>query len=446
MKVLTAKWVVPITSPPFEDGAVVFDGDSIVALGDKREILEEFPNASIEDFGDAAILPAFINCHSHLELSAMRGFLDNVEENFIEWLLKLTNSREVQSEADRELSAIFGATEGARSGISFFADIARFGKASFSALKTVGLRGITYQETEFSPSDQTAKVDFAKLAEKIENLCENETEIVKVGISPHAPYTVSPKLFELIAEYSLEKNLAVSIHAAESTNEELLMRNGNGVFADYFDKQNISWKTPETSTIKYLAKLGVLQTKPLLAHCVNVDEEDLDLISKSDSSIAHCPKSNAKFCHGIAPLGGFLNRNLRVGIGSDSVVSNNTCDLIEEVRFASLLSRTKNFHVTAEQSLRLATIDSARAVGMEREIGSLEVGKKADFAIVSFANTSQMPIFDVYSAIVFASSAQDVKATIVAGKTIYENGVVSTVDENEIKAKILELANKIKTN
>ena len=192
MKILSADYVLPISAAPIENGAVAIEKDRIVAVGTRQEITKKFPEATHDNFGEAVIMPGFVNAHSHLEITAMRGFLDDVEDDFFAWLMKLTTTRaDKLTEKDIEVSALVGALEGARSGVTCFGDIGRYGKAGFQALKEVGLRGILFQETDFSPKNEEAENDFAKLKDKFLTLQETETALVKVGISPHAPYSVS---------------------------------------------------------------------------------------------------------------------------------------------------------------------------------------------------------------------------------------------------------------
>jgi aminodeoxyfutalosine deaminase len=448
MKILTARYVAPVSSPLIENGAVAFEKDKILAVGKQSEIAEKFPESPLEDLGEAVILPGFVNAHAHLELTAMRGFLDRFDDDFTSWLLTLTKVRgEILTDEDVQNAAVFGVVEAARAGVTCFGDIGRFGKNGFEALKTVGLRGVVFQETEFSPDDQTAEVDFQKLKEKFLALRETETALVKIGLSPHSPYTVSPRLFEKIAEYAIENNIKITIHAAESDEENELLHCGTGFFASMYEKFGSRWHTPYCSPVEFLDRLGVLKAKPLLAHCVKVSDQDIELIKKSDSRIAHCPKSNAKFGHGIAPLEKFLAASIKTGFGSDSVASNNTCDILEEARFATLFARNlpdrKKFLQPAE-IIETATLGGAQALGLEDEIGTLEAGKKADLTVVSLENTAQMPVHDVYAALVFASNARDVRRTIVAGEEIYRDGEAQKIDEREIKIKINEIREKMK--
>ena len=447
MKILCADYVLPISAEVIENGAAAIDKTQIVAVGTRREIVGKYPEAVVENFGEAAIMPGLVNCHSHLEITAMRGFLDDVENDFYSWLMKLTTTRaEKLTDADIKIAALAGALEGVRAGVTCFGDIGRFGVAGFEALKTNGLRGLIYQETEFSPDDATAGDDFAKLKDKFLSLKATETALVKVGLSPHAPYTVSRRLFEQITDYALAENFKVSIHAAESNQERDLFLTGKGFFAELYRKLNLDGRSPGKSPVEYLADIGALQSKPLLAHCIKVSDDDIKLIAESHSCIAHCPKSNAKFGHGIAPLEKFTNAKISVGFGSDSVASNNVCDILEEARFATLSARNlpdKKRFLTTREIIETATLGGAKALGLESEIGSLELGKQADLIVVSLNNIAQQPVHDVYSAILYASNARDVVMTMVAGVEICRDGAALKVDEAEIKARMKEIGTKM---
>ena len=422
MKILAARYVLPISSPPIDSGAVAVDGSQIVEVGPLNEIRSTFPTAKIEDFGDAAILPGLVNCHAHLEITSMRGCLDDVEHDFRSWLLKLNSIREKMSAADIETSATAGALEGARAGVTCFGDIGRMGQAGLKALKEAGLRGIVYQETEFSPDNRTAVKDFEALGAKFEDLKDQETDLVRVGLSPHSPYTVSSQLFELIAQYSIINRIPLSIHAAESDNEFELLTQGTGFFTDVYEKFGVEWHSPYCTPIEYLERLGVLSAQPVLAHCVKVSDSDIAKIAAGGARIAHCPKSNAKFGHGYAPFEKFIDAGISVGLGSDSVASNNICDMLEESRFASLAARNRQGSarfIQAKEALEAATLGGANALGLDSQIGTLEPGKQADIAVISLSSPAQQPVGDIHAAIVFSSNARDVIKTIVAGETIF---------------------------
>lgn len=422
MRILAAEHLLPVSSSPISDGAVAIEGGTIAAVGVLANIVDRFPGAAVESFGNAAIFPGLVNCHSHLEVTSMRGALDDVEHEFSEWLVRLSAIRESLSDAEIRHAAVVGAREGARGGVTCFGDIGRYGIAGLEALKTVGLRGVVFQETGFSPEDATADDDFSLLIEKFERLRESETSLVKIGLSPHSPYTVGPKLLSLIARFAIDGNVPISIHASESRDEKRLLERGDGLFPRIYEKYGVQWTSPQISSIKYLGEIGILETRPLLAHCVTVSADDIELIAATGSRVAHCPKSNAKFGHGYAPLENMLDSGIAVGLGSDSVGSNNVCDLFEESRFAGLAARNRPGSlrfITARELLETATLGGARALGLDAAIGSLEVGKAADIAVVSLDHESFWPVADIYSALIFCANGRDVVLTMVGGRDIY---------------------------
>jgi len=199
-----------------------------------------------------------------------------------------------------------------------------------------------------------------------------------------------------------------------------------------------------------------------LAHCIHVDDDDLETLKEAGARVAHCPKSNAKLGHGVAPFSKMMEKGIAVGLGSDSVASNNTCDLLDEARFAVLLARsqaTGNVHagngpnddadqgkhrVNADEVLQTATLGGARAVGLQGLIGELADGAQADFAIVALDGPHQVPSYDPTSTLIFASSGRDVVLTVVAGREVYRDGQVTTVDEDRLRARIGEIGEKLK--
>jgi len=457
-----ARWVLPVSSTAVADGAIAVDGEKIVAVGPRAALVTEFPQATTRDFGESAIIPGLVNVHSHLELTAMRGFLEKEETDFFAWLKKLTIARrERMSADDLNVSAVWGACEAARAGVTCIADASDSAFESMNALRDVGVRGIVFQES-FGPDPRLAKENFEKLKAKIARLRERETALVKCGVSPHAPYTVCAPQLEMIANFSVTESLPLMMHAAETAMEVSLMYEGRGPFAEGLRRRGIEWRTPGVSTIQYLHDHGVLETRPLLAHCIYIDESDLETLKQARTRVAHCPKSNAKLGHGVAPLPRFLEKRITVGLGSDSVASNNTCDLLEEARFALLLARSeataniratnepgdddgrRNYRLNADELLQTATLGGARALDLQGQIGELRDGVQADFAVVALNGPHQVPSYDPASTLIFASSGRDVVLTVVAGRELYRYGQVTTVDEDRLRARMREIADKLK--
>lgn len=442
--IYSARWLLPISSPPINDGAIAIEGQTILNVGPLSDVQAKFPNAPVTDFRESAILPGFVNAHSHLELTVMRGFLENEESDFFAWLRKLTLARMSMTNEDLFMSSMCGAIEAARAGITCLGDSSSFAVQSMQALKEIGVRGIVYQES-FGPDAKLAAENVARLHDQLTEMRALQTPEVRAGVSPHAPYTVSGPQLEMISRLAIDEHLPLMMHAAESEAERSFMFEGRGPFAEGLQKRGIEWRAPGVSTIQYLRRHGVLDARPLLAHCINVDESDLELIKTARAGIAHCPKSNAKLRHGLAPFLQFVRTGVNVGLGSDSVASNNTCDMLEEARFATLLTRFDRDAgtVNAEQALYAATLGGARAMGLDDRIGSLEAGKQADLVVVGLAGAHQSPVSSPIDALIFSSSGNDVILTVVAGKEIYRENRVTTVSENDFLTGIRDVRSRL---
>jgi len=441
--IYTARWVLPVATAPIENGAVAIDGTRIVAVGPHAAVSEKFPSVQPRQFKNSAIIPGLINSHTHLELTAMRGYLEQEESDFFAWLRKLTRARlEQMTSDDIQVSATWGACEAVRAGITSVGDASDSALLSMRALQEVGIRGVVFQES-FGPDPRLVGENFDRLKTKVGVLREIESALVRAGVSPHAPYSVCGPQLEMIAEYALSERLPLMMHAAESAAEEMFVRDGCGIFAEGLKSRNIDWITPGVSTIQHLKQRGILNTQPLLAHCIRVDEKDLEALHETKSKVAHCPKSNAKLGHGRAPLAKFIDRGITVGLGSDSVASNNTCDILEEARFAALIARADR-EVTASEVFQAATTSGARCLGLEREIGELTEGAEADLAVVSLDGVHQVPGYDPLSTLVFASSGRDVRMTVVAGKEVFRDGKVAGVDEERLHARMNEISLKLR--
>lgn len=446
--IYSARWVLPIASPAIENGAVAVEGETIVFVGTKAEVVVRFPDASATDFGTCVLLPGLINAHSHFELTVMRGFLESEETDFFAWLRKLTLARMVMTNEDLFVSAACGAIEAARAGITCVGDSSSAAAQSMKALREIGLRGIVYQES-FGPDPRLAHENVAKLRTQLAEMRAFESASVRAGVSPHAPYTVSARQIELISRLALDEKLPLMMHAAESEAESLFVFEGTGPFAEGLRARGIDWQAQNISPIGYLVRNGVLETQPLLAHCINVNDADIEMIRSAGAGVAHCPKSNAKFRHGRAPFARFIAANLKVGLGSDSVASNNNCDILEEARFATLLARVRGTdfspcvdssspqtEVCATDALFAATLGGARALGLDNQIGSLAEGLQADLIAITLDGAHQQPAMNPVDALIFSSSGRDVRMTMVAGKEIYRDGRIMTTCEAELHSRL----------
>jgi 5-methylthioadenosine/S-adenosylhomocysteine deaminase len=380
------------------------------------------------DLGDVILMPGLVNTHCHLELTAMRGFLDGLA--FRDWILRLTRARAAVLTGEMLLdAALLGVDEGLRAGITTFADTGDSG-AGFDAMLARGVRGICYREV-FGPDPAQCADAIAGLRARVSAMRERETALVRVGVSPHAPYTVSDALFRATAALAADASYPLAVHVAESALESDLVGHGAGQFADGLRARGIAAPPRARSPIALLGKLNVLDVRPLLIHCVRVDAEDVRAIASHDCSVAHCPASNARLAHGIAPLVELLAAGVRVGLGSDSVASNDRMDVLDEARLASLLARAREHRIDAlpaARALELATLGGARALGRGDEIGSLEVGKAADLAAFPLGAAHRAPVHEPLAAAVFALAGTSASFVAVAGTVRVRDGVLVDAD------------------
>jgi len=432
-----ARWVLPISRPPISDATVVEHDGRIAYVGERSGA----PDGTDIDLGDAALMPGLVNAHTHLELTVMRGFLEDLD--FRSWIFRLTRARRETLAPDALLdSARFGIAEGLLAGITTYADTNDSG-APFHAMLDMGVRGISYQEV-FGPDPAQCAESLAGLRAKVDALHQRATPLVRAGVSPHAPYSVCDALFEGTAAFAIQDGLPVAVHIAESADESSLVQHALGGWADSHRSRGMEVVPRADSPIRLLERVGVLDARPLLIHCVRVDGGDVGAIAQHDCAIAHCPASNAKLGHGIAPLTEFLRAGIRVGIGSDSVASNNRMDLLDEARLGVLMqrARTAQFNViTASEALELVTLGGARALGLESEIGSLDVGKSADLAAFPLDAPRSAPVYDPASALVFAASGRMASFVAVAGRPLVRDsrlvGPAANVPSLESAARAL---------
>lgn len=427
-----ARWVLPITQPPIENGTVVETDGLITYVGPRSSA----PPGQDHDLGESILLPGLINTHTHLELTAMRGFLEDCQ--FAGWINKLRQSRNEVLDLEMLLdSARFGIVEGLEAGITTFADTCSSGVV-MQAMRELGVRGIMYQEV-FGPDPSQSDTAMRELEERIEKLELAQTELISLGVSPHAPYTVSDPLYKAAAKFASTRRLPLAMHIAESDPEQQIVVSGTGDFADGWRRRGIPVAKRARSPVALLDELGALDRGALLIHCVRVDAADIEIMAKRKCAVAHCPASNAKFGHGIAPLLPLLASGVRVGMGSDSVASNNRMDILDEARLAVLIHRAatrKHDAFGAHQALELATIGGARALGLESRVGSLEPGKDADLSAFRIDIPRTIPVGDPYSAAIFALPGRSAELVTVRGKM--------KVDRGRVLGASAELANRVR--
>jgi len=405
VRILSADWVLPVEGEPIERGAIAIEEGRIAAVGPVAELGEG------ESFPEAAIVPGFVNAHTHLEYAVYAGFGDGL--SFGPWIVLHTQRKRRLDRADMEAIARLGAAECLRSGITTVGDLA-FSGASAHACAELGLRAIVYLEV-FGTEAADALRQFE---EKRQYVAAVLSERVWLGVSPHAPYTCSTEVYAACAGL----DLPVATHLNESGDELDWLLRGQGPWQPFAE---LLVAPDGQSGIRRLAAAGLLDEGMVAAHCVKVDDEEIELLSRHGVAVAHCPRSNALLGCGIAPLQALRSAGLRVGVGTDGISSVPSHDFFEELRAAIALARARGERadaLSASEALELATLGGARALGIEREIGSLVPGKRADIAIVSLSGSPYLPWEDPAAAVVYGGTPERVLATLVDGEARYERG------------------------
>jgi cytosine/adenosine deaminase-related metal-dependent hydrolase len=405
VRVLSADWVLPVEGEPIEHGAVAIEDGVIAAVGPASELGEG------ERFPESAIVPGFVNAHTHLEYAVYAGFGDGL--SFGPWISTHVERKRRLERADMEAIARLGAAECLRSGITTVGDLA-FTGASAHACAELGLRAIVYLEI-FGREPADAMRQFE---EKRAYVASALSERVRVGVSPHAPYTCSRDVYAA----SMELELPVATHLNESQDELDWLLRGEGPWQPLAEML----VEPEgRSGIRSLAAAGLLDERVAAAHCVKVDQEEIGLLARHGVAVTHCPRSNALLGCGIAPLDELRAAGLRVGIGTDGVSSVPSHDFFEELRTVISLARARSERadaLSAVEALELATLGGARALGLAAETGSLVAGKRADITVVSLSGSPYLPWEDPAAAVVYGGSPERITATLVDGHTRYERG------------------------
>ncbi|HEY7480383.1 MAG TPA: amidohydrolase family protein [Gemmatimonadales bacterium] len=403
---LAARWVVPVSGPPIDGGAVL--------LGRNGRIQAVGPDAAVprpgdvpsEDFGDAILLPGLINTHTHLELT---GFdLGAPQPDFQAWIGQVRAIKQTRHPDEFVAAARRGLAECHATGVTTIADTGD-SSSVIRAMAELRASGIAYQEV-FGPDPAQVGDSLAGLRARVDALRGYAGDRVQLGLSPHAPYTVSGPLYRAVAEWAAREELPLAVHLAESQAESELLEHGSGRFAEAWARRGIPLPPgPGCSPVEWLDRHGVLGEGTLCIHVVRAGPRDIDRLSQRGCAIAHCPVSNRAHGHGAAPLAAFLGAGLRVGLGTDSVLSVGRLNLLAEARAARALA-----HLSSEDALALCTLRGAAALGLAEEIGSLEPGKWGDCVVLRWSDVDVKPVQQVLD-----SRPEDVIATYVGGRDVY---------------------------
>jgi 5-methylthioadenosine/S-adenosylhomocysteine deaminase len=407
---ISAGFLFPVSSPVIVKGALLIGADGrIAALGPDHSVPQPVGVATM-DLPDAVLFPGLVNAHTHLELTTLGGRCDDRE--FFDWIQNIRRCKAELAPEEFEASARRGVRDTWRHGITTVADTGDSGAVA-RALAELGGRGIVYQEV-FGPHPRQADQAFAELIAAIERLqSDAASDDVRIGVSPHAPYSVSGDLFSRVAQFAKSERLPIAVHVAESREESAMVSAGAGPFADSWRERGIPEISSARSPVAYLHGLGVLDASPLAIHAVQTDLDDAELLASHGCAVALCPRSNDRHGHGTVPVTTFLEAEIPCGVGTDSVASVDSLDLFQD---AHLVRRLTGF--TATQTVRLMTLDGAMALGIG-DVGSLEVGKWADLCAVRIKPANDASDEGVAERLL-ARTVGDILLTCVGGRPVHD--------------------------
>jgi cytosine/adenosine deaminase-related metal-dependent hydrolase len=422
-----ARWLLPVTRPPVRDGTVVVDDAGRIAYVGPRA---QAPAGDDRELGDAILLPGLVNAHTHLELTAMRGVLEPAA--FAGWVRTVARARHEVLMPDMLLDAArSGLMEGLAAGVTTFADSSTSG-ASLRAMRELGVRGVMFQEV-LGPAPEQRGASLAQLQAVITALRPFTTALVGLGVAPHAVYAVHEDLLIDVCAYALGERLPIAIHVAESAAEIEFLREGRGPLADALRARGIDVERRAHSPVHLLVELGIDIAAPMLLHGVHLDASDVAFVAERGCPVVHCPTSNAKLGHGVAPVAELIAAGATVALGTDSMASGDRMDVLAEARLAVLSQRARlqrHDALDATRAVAMATIDGARALGLGARVGSLEVGKMADLAAFAVTDTHAGVDADPAAALVHGVGSSGARASLVtvAGRELVRDGRVLHAD------------------
>jgi 5-methylthioadenosine/S-adenosylhomocysteine deaminase len=413
------------------DGAVAISGAKIIATGSSTDLQTRFGESAREivDAQDKIVMPGLVNAHSHAGMTLYRGLAEDIVLE--DWLKKLqpeehrfTNFENVY------LGVQLALVEMIRSGITTALDMYWFPHAAARAAEEANFRLAT-GPVVFDPrgADHLSQDQRWQEGKEFFEQYRND-ELIIPFIQPHGTYTVSPEGLRRAWDMAEKYGVGFHTHASETTVEVAIVKQQYGC-----------------SPIKLLDRLGMLTERTILAHCVQMTEEEIDFLKEGNTGFSHNPLSNLKLASGIAPVSQSLRKGIKVGLGTDGACSGNDLDLWKAMRFAAMIQKTQQSDPTvlpARQVLQMATCMGAEALGIGGKVGSLEVGKLADIILIDLNRPHLTPLYDIYSQLVYSVGRDDICSVFINGKMVMRERQLTTLDEESILAEARAFGRQLK--
>jgi len=418
------------------DGALAVDGDSIVAVGERAEVTAGFDAAETLDCGGKVVIPGLVNAHTHVPMTLVRGLAD--DRRLDVWLLgyMMPVEREFVSPDFCRLGTQLACAEMIRGGVTTFADMYYFEDSVAQATAEIGMRAVCSQTVLKFPSPDAASYEDSLAAGRDFIQAWKDHPLIVPSIAPHAPYTCTPEILRACTELAVEFDVPLHIHLSETLQEVEQWRQEYGM-----------------PVIPWVKKQGVLEAKVLAAHCVHVDDGEINTLAHAGAGVSHNPSSNLKLASGFAPIVDMLQAGLHVGIGTDGPASNNDLDMFDELRLASFIAKGKSGDPTAlpaRVTFAMGTRLGAQALHLGHLIGSLEPGKRADLVVLDQDTLHNTPHFGrepdaFYARMIYAMKSTDVTDVMVNGRWLMRGRELLTIEEKPLLEAAAEYAARIDT-
>jgi len=413
------------TRAVYDDGAVAIKGDVIIAVGPQSEVEAKYLASQAIDAKGKLVLPGFINGHTHVPMTLFRGLHDDVTLD--DWLHKYIFPAEAKNVTEDFVrwGTRLAVAEQIRSGITTFADMYYFEDAVAEETKAAGMRGVLGETwIDFPAPDNKSEAEMLVYTEKFLKKWQADS-LIHAAVAPHSIYTCSRKTLEGASALARKYHAPILIHVSEMKKEWEDSQQQNG-----------------TSPVQYLDKVGVLGPDVLAAHCIFVDETDRKILAQRQVGCVHNPSSNMMLASGVSPVPEMRAAGVAVGLGTDGPAgSNNDLNLMEEMDLTAKLAKISKMDplaLNAKAVVEMATIDGARALHLDQEIGSLEPGKKADLILISLDEPNAVPMYDVYAQLAYALKGSDVQTVVIGGRVVMRDHALLTVKEDAAVAKARE--------
>lgn len=414
--------VIPMTQDKY-----TFSSDILIQDG-KINTIGKIDSSSIDKIIDCTgkiVLPAFVNGHTHLSMTLMRNYKDDTEDLF-QWLSQIWPIEDKLNEEDIYWASLLGNAEMIKCGCTTFADMYFMTWKTIEACKKAGTRGII--GLTFFGDEEETKRRLRELVPKIDDAISGD-DMFRVDAAVHSIYTCTAGTYEIAKDWARGRNTFLNTHLSETEKEVL----------DCISENNVR-------PVDYLDKLGVLDDKTYLAHGVWFDNNEMETIQNRGCSIIHNPSSNCKLASGIAPISEYREKGINVALGTDGASSNNNLNILKEMNLASMLSSVstrKPSALSPYEILKMATINGAKALGLDDKIGTIEEGKEADVIVMDMDKLHTSPTNDIFSSIIFASDKENIEYVFSKGEMLLDQGNLTTLDEEEIKINIYQQWNDI---